>query len=883
MKAIRLKTEYLNNPIGIDITEPRLSWVCEGGVKQSAYQIKAWSADGEQLWDSGKVESSQMHLIPWLGSKLDSRTQVEWQVQLWDENGESGEVSSVATFEIGLLNSTDWKAKWITGNYIPNKKEFYPVDCFRKAITLGNYSKVKSARLYASACGVYEIAINGVKAGNYCLAPGYTDYNKRIQYQTIDVTELVKNAGKSFELTAELASGWYRGSTGAHGLRNQFGTETKLMAQLEIVYANGDVDTVITDETWQWSNDGAIQYADNKDGEFVNANLVPSYSEKVKVTSHHVEPSASNNVALTEHEVFEGKCHRNAKGRVIADIGQNLAGYISMKFNAKEGQILRMRFGELLDENGDLVQKNIQCINRKKISPLQEIVYICKEGLNEYKTKFAIFGFQYVEIETKDFEIDPRDYYGKYIANFERVNGKQPFELDIDNFEIKGIAVYSDIEEIGSFESSNRLLNQFVQATKWSTKSNSADIPTDCPTRERHGWTGDAQIFFKSASYLFDYAAFAEKYLRDVYDWQKKDGNLPMIAPYGGVDSYMNGMNGSVGWSDIGILYPLYFYQMNGDIRILKKYYPQMRKYAKFMQSRCGKWGGPFAKKTGVTKYKKYLVNSGLSYDEWAEPQDVCAFVWTDFAAPHPEVSTAYTAHMMHLMMEIAELTGHPEDVPDYEKYWNGCKAAYQELITKEGFKIDTDRQCRLVRPLAFDLLNEKDTEFAKKRLLRALENYKYRLGTGFLSTPLILDVLTDIDVDAAYKLIENEEIPGWLSMPRLGATTIWESWEGATAVGEVASLNHYSKGALCEWLFRGMCGINMAGENHFVIKPIPGGTFTFTNAEYESVYGKISAGWKVEDGKIVYEVVIPSNTTADIILPDGRRQSVEAGRYEFS
>lgn len=882
MKAIRLKTEYLNNPIGIDITEPRFSWLCEGGIKQSAYQIKAWSADGSELWDSGKVESSQMHLIPWGGENLTSRSQVEWQVQLWDENGEPGEISEPATFEIGLLKPSDWKAKWITGDYVPDKNTRYPVDCFRKAVTLRNVDKVKKARLYATACGIYELAINGAKAGNFCLAPGYTDYKKRIQYQTIDVTDLVKEAGNYFELKAELASGWYRGSVGAHGLRCEYGTETKLMAQLEIIYTDGSVDTVITDDTWQWSNDGAIQYADNKDGEFVNANLTPSFSGKAKIASHNVVPTASNNVALTEHEIFEGKCHRNAKGHVIVDIGQNLAGYISMRFYAKEGQILRMRFGELLDENGDLVQKNIQCVNKKKITPLQEIVYICREGLNEYKTKFAIFGFQYVEIETKDFEIDSRDYYGQYIGDYERVNGKKSFELDIDNFEIKGIAVYSDIEEIGFFESSNKLLNQFVQATKWSTKSNSADIPTDCPTRERHGWTGDAQIFFKSASYLFDYAAFAEKYLHDVYDWQKDDGNLPMIAPYAGVDAYMNGMNGSVGWSDIGILYPLYFYQMNGDIRILHEYYAEMKKYAHFMMSRCGKWGGIFAPKTGVKANKKFLVNAGQSYDEWAEPQDVKAFVWTDFAAPHPEVQTAYTAYMMQLMMEIAKLTGHDEDIPQYEKYRDGCKLAYQELITKEGYKLDTDRQARLVRPLAFNLLDTKNTEYAKKRLVEAVKNYDYRLGTGFLSTPLILDVLCDIDVDVAYKLLENEKIPGWLSMPKAGATTIWESWEGADAQGEVGSLNHYSKGALCEWLFRGMCGINIDSENHFVIKPIPGGSFEFVNAVYDSVYGKVSSGWKIENGQTVFEVEIPSNTTAEVLLPDGSSKTVSAGKFIF-
>jgi len=882
MKAVRIRIEYLNNPIGIDITEPRISWNCEGGVKQEAYEIQATDENGNIVWNSGVVESDQMHLIPYAGPAPKSRELIFVQIRL-RESGAFGEWSERASFEMGLLNSSDWKAKWIAGDYKANKKTRYGVDYFNKAVDLNAGKAVKKARLYATACGIYEVAINGTKAGDFVFAPGYTDYNRRIQYQTIDVTELVKTSSNKIELTAELASGWYRSSTGAHGLRCQFGKETKLLAQLEIAYEDGTIQTVCTDESWLWSNDGSICYADNKDGEFVDVNKVPSYSGKAKLTSHVINPTASNNVWLKEHEVFKGKTSVNSTGKTIVDFGQNIQGYITMKFNAKKGQIVRMRFGEYVGADGELVQKNIQCISKKRITPLQEVLYVCKDGENVYKTKYAVFGFQYAEIQTTDFVFDPRDYYGEYVEQAEASYGKVSEKIDFSNAEICSIAVYSDIEETGFFESSNKLLNQFVQATKWSTKSNSGDIPTDCPTRERHGWTGDAQIFFKSASYLFDYAAFSQKYLRDVYDWQKKDGKLPQIAPYGGVDFFMQTMNGSVGWSDIGILYPLYFYQMNGDKRILEEYYDRMKMYAQFMQSRCGKWGGTYAKRIKLKgKGKKYLVNKGQSYDEWAEPQDVNRFHWQDFAAPHPEVQTAYTAHMMHLMCQIAELTGHKEDIPEYKRYEEGCKAAYQELVTLDGFKLDTDRQARLVRPLSFNLLDEKTTEFAKQRLIKALENYRYRLGTGFLSTPLILDLLASYNLEAAYKLLENEEIPGWLSMPKAGATSIWESWEGCTAQGEVASLNHYSKGALCEWLFRGMCGINVEQNNHFVIKPLAGGNFTFADATYNSVYGIVKSSWKkLEDGRMEYNIEIPANTTADIVLPGKQMETVTAGVYK--
>ena len=466
-----------------------------------------------------------------------------------------------------------------------------------------------------------------------------------------------------------------------------------------------------------------------------------------------------------------------------------------------------------------------------------------------------MFGFQYAEVDT-DIELKPEN--------------------------VTAIAVYSDIKQTGFFESSNELLNRFVDATVWSTKGNSLDIPTDCPTRERHGWTGDAQIFFETANYLFDYAAFSKKYLKDVYDWQKKDGRLPQIAPYGGVDFYMWTLNGSVGWSDAGILIPYRFWKLYGDKQILIDYYDRMKRYAGFMMNRCGKLG-LMAKPLEIKgEAKKYAVNAGQSYGEWAEPKDVYPNDWKDMVAPHPEVSTAYTSYVLGCMAEIAEELGHADDATLFHEYSDGCKKAYQAMAETADYSLDTDRQARLVRPLAFDLLDEKQTGYAQKRLIQALENYGWRLGTGFLSTPLILDVLAQYDLDAAYRLLENEEMPGWLFMPKNGATTIWESWEGTQAQGGIASLNHYSKGAVCEWLFKTMCGIRVDGEDHFTIAPKPGGSFTYAKVCYRSVYGIVESGWKNIDDAIIYSVTVPANTGATIILPSGERHILSAGDYEF-
>lgn len=823
MKAVRLRTEYLFNPIGIDLNHPRLMWNCEGGKTQTAYRIVT------EQWDSGKVESRSMRAE--YPMELKSRERVNWTVTLWDENGEAGEPQS-AYFEMGLLNPSDWKAQWITGNYTVRKSERYPVDCFRKTVAIEK--PVKRARLYATACGLYEARLNGEKIGNFCLAPGHTDYRKRVQYQIYDVTAMLQSGENA--LCCQLADGWYRGSCGAWGIRNQYGTETKLLLQLEIEYADGTRETVCSDGTWDWSNDGPIRFADNKDGEVVELFRTPLYRGRAKVTSHSAVPSASNNVPVAEHERFHPRITTAPNGKQLLDFGQNLAGYVRFRVNAHVGQRMVWRFGEMLDQDGNLTLDNIQCKSKKKVSPLQTLDLTLGEGVNEYKTTFAVFGFQYAEIET---------------------------DLALDPDEIEAIAVYSDMEETGFFDSSNTLLNKLVTATKWSTKSNSLDLPTDCPTRERHGWTGDAQIFFETAATLFDYAAFSKKYLNDMYDWQKRSGRLPQIAPYGGVDFYMWTMNGSVGWADAGILIPYRFYKLFGDRQILSEYYDRMKRYAGFMMRRIGPDG---------------TVKRGQSYGEWAEPKDVKPNDWKGMVLPHPEVSTAYTAYVLGIMAKIADELGKAEDAATFRAASEKCRAAYQKLA-----ELDTDRQALLVRPLAFDLLNEQQRAFAKKRLLDALEHYHWRLGTGFLSTPLILGVLEEIDLEAAYRLLENEEKPGWLFMPKNGATTVWESWEGTAAQGGIASLNHYSKGAVVEWLFRSMCGVQIAGENKFLIAPKPGGHFHFAKVCYNSVYGAVKSGWTRENGKTTFTVEIPANCEATVVLPSGRTETVSAGRHQYT
>lgn len=472
MKAINLKVEYLNNPLGVDFKRPIFTWNVIGCKYQSAFKIDVYVND-QFKFTTGKIESRSTR-YQYL-EKLNSRDFVKWVLVCFDENNNQSEIAE-AHFEMGLLKKEDWKASWITGNYKVDKKKRYPVDIFRKKF---NVSSVQKARLYITSLGLYEAKINNKKVGTFVLAPGVTNYRKRVQYQTYDVKDLLVEGANEIEI--QLADGWFRGSTGAWGLKNQYGTVTKLIAQLEIIDNDGKIHSILTDDSWDYSNEGPIRFSDNKDGEIVDARKIASFNQKAKLSTYDVIPTASNNVYVEEHEIFKGTLIKTPNGNTVLDFGQNIAGYISFNLKGKEGQKLSLRFGEMLDRNGEFTQTNFQCKNKKITTPLQEVKYIFKEGLNKYKTTFAIFGFRHVLIET-DVEFSTDDFLA--------------------------IAVYSSLESTIKFNSSNELINKFVEATKWSMKNNTLDLPTDCPTRERHGWTGDAQIFTLTASYLTNYACF---------------------------------------------------------------------------------------------------------------------------------------------------------------------------------------------------------------------------------------------------------------------------------------------------------------------------------------------------------------------------------------
>lgn len=856
MRAIRLRAEDLFEPLGIDVLRPRLSWNVEDGLRQTAYRITAHAGD-EVVWDTGKIESTRTTNIRYEGRPLRSRDRIEWSVAVWNETGAPGETTS-SWFELGLLDADDWAATWIGGDYRPQKNMRYPVDCFRREFPASG--AVKRARLYMSAMGIYEASLNGRRVGDMRLAPGATDYRHRVQYQTYDVTELIDQDNA---LEVELADGWYRGSVGAFGLTHVFGRETKVLAQLELFYEDGRTETFVSDENFGWSNDGPVRFADLKDGERYDARMSPTYSGQARAREESIVPSASNNVLPKEQERFRATLITTASGARILDFGQNIAGFIRFTVSGEAGQTLRLRLGEILDADGEFTQRNFQLDKpakefgkltemllvtgqTKRIrgalepTPKQEIEYICGGGVDDYQTQFAVFGFRYALVEA-DFDINP------------------------DLFQ--AVAVYSDMEQTGAFSCSHPGINQLLENTRWSMKGNFLDVPTDCPTRERLGWTGDAQVFFDTAAYLMDVAAFFRKWLKDVEDGQLKNGKPSAVAPYNGAAMVYDNTGGSVGWGDAVVLVPYRMWKRYGDEDILRDSYISMRRYAMFIIDHTGQKDRKAARSN---PYEKYVYEKGFHLGEWLEADE---FKDDVRRTPRTEEATAYLHYTMTHLAEIATVIGEVADATLFAEYAAGAKNAYQFMFVAGG--IDTDRQAKLVRPLALGLLDGDARTVTEDRLVRAVENRDYQINTGFLSTPFILPVLTAAGrADVAYRMLENSRAPSWLAEVEAGATTIWEDWEGKE------SHNHYSPGAVSQWLFDTAAGIRVEGENRFSIRPTPGGSLTSARAEYLSPYGLVTSAWTLESGAGVLEVALPANTTAAVTAPGLESQELGPGRH---
>ena len=843
MRAVNLRTEQLINPVGIDMKNPYVSWNCEDGITQTAYEIVARSG-GEVVFESGKVESSRMNSA--LLMELASRQAVTWQVRLWDENDEAGEWSDEASFEMGLLEQGDFTAKWINPELTCDPEVHKPASYLRASFEA---PKGNAARLYVTAHGLYEAWINGQRVGDFVLAPGAGTYDKKLPYQTYDVTDLVKE-GENHVLVI-LGDGWYRSCSGVDGDRNLYGEDVALYFQLEM---DGKA-VCVSDESWEATQDGPIRENDMQQGEVYDANMEFAAGEKnwhaVKVEDFGADNLAcSNSVPIVECERFEGKIMTTPNGETVIDYGQNLAGYIEFTVNAHEGDQIIMHHGESLDENGNFTAENFQDRERHKEGGTeQRLVFTCKEGLNHYKSKFTIWGFRYAKVETS---------------------------VDLSDAKFTSIAVYSQMKQTGTFECSNGAVNQLVKNSIWSQKGNFCDVPTDCPTRERAAWTGDMGVFVDTGIFLEDCYPVIRKWLGECRLNQKEDGKVINIAPPNNNPTFFSEMLwGSVGWGDASIIVPYALYKRYDDVRILEENYEMMKGWMRFLQSRANK---PDSKTQFENNpYHLYTIETGVDYGEWCEPGSIPQMA---MAKPQYKVTTAYYSRSARMLSEIAEILGKEEDAAFYREIAENAAKAFHFIATEDG-KINSDRQAEYVRAIDFGFLSEDEAKQAAADLNELVVKNGYHLNTGFLSTPALPKVLAEYGyLDTAYKLLLQDTIPSWLYEVKQGATTIWETWDGIDAEGKVhASLNHYSYGAVCGWLFSGVCGIRL--ENGKVtIKPYPCEALEYAKASYDSPVGTITSGWKYEDGKVSYEFTIPANVTAEVTLPDGRQETLKAGTY---
>lgn len=996
IKVTTLKCEYAENPVGIDVLQPRLSWVIESKERsktQVAYQILVATASKNlkpgvtDLWDSGKVASDQSIQHAYAGKPLGSRERCVWKVRVWTTDGDSAE-SEVASWEMGLLQKSDWRAEWIgfastapqphtpfegaqwiwypEGNpaqSAPQGERFFrrtlsipantdlrradleitvddqytlfvngsgiahssgQTDAWRqfakldlkkhlqqgenvialKALNNGNAAgvlarlevdlgpagvtnftsdgqwkttdkpsngwmrpgfddsawkpakelakvgegpwgkafsppqplgqvphmrkavtfkkPVKSARLYASALGVYEFYLNGKRVANDVFNPSWTDYNKRVQYHTYDVTKLLRRGANALGII--LGDGWYCGYVGLGG-PHRYGPQALALGQLEVQFTDGTSETILTDATWKAAV-GPVLQSDMLMGEtydarkelnnWTEAHFDDAAWQQVQAQSAKVHLVAAPDAPVRRKLEIKPKAISEPKpGHFVFDLGQNMVGWAKLKVNGEAGTTVTLKFVEMLNPDGTIYTTNLRgakCTDS----------YTLKGGAVEtWEPKFTFHGFRYVEL-----------------TGF-------PGKPDLDA--VTGVVVHSDTPEVGNFECSNPLVNQLYRNITWGQRGNFLAVPTDCPQRdERLGWMGDAQIFIRTASYNMDVSRFFTKWCQDVEDAQRPDGAFTDVSPFVCCGS------GTAAWGDAGVICPWVMYRVYGDKRILERHYAAGAKWIDYL---CG--------------HSKDLLRPAAGYGDWLS---------IEADTPKDVLATAYFALSTRLMANFARTLDRPADVARYEELFQQVKAAFNKAYIGPDTRIKGNTQTAYVLALAFDLLPEAQRPAAAKHLVEDIRAKGNHLSTGFVGVGHLTPTLTEAGyVDVAYKLLLQDTFPGWLYSVKNGATTIWERWDGWTKEKgfqdpRMNSFNHYSLGSVGEWLFDTVAGLGLdkdiPGYKKIIIRPRPGGGLNYAKAEFQSIHGRITSAWKLQDGKFELAITIPANTAAEVYLP---------------
>lgn len=716
-----------------------------------------------------------------------------------------------------------------------------PASYFYKSFEIGEY---KAAEIFITAHGIYSLYVNGVQLREFVLAPGASQYNKRLRYQKYDISAYLKK-GKN-EIIVAVSDGWWRGR-----LKNidydSFGNDSSLLCQIEV---DGNV-VVATDLSWSASQDGAVRAAGLFDGEKYDA-------RKEKISDWHNVVYADFGYAnlvyeplpVKEKEYFKGKLLTTPNGETVLDFGVNLVGYVRIQIEAKEGDTIRLLHGETLDCNGNFTDTNFQD-SSVPVPIMQEAAYTCKEGANDYRPAHTYFGFRYVKL-TADCKITE------------------------DNF--TAVAIYSDIEQTGFFECGNKDLNRLYENCVRSLKGNFVDIPTDCPTREKRGYSGDIQVFSRAAMYLSDCDLFLRKWLREQAATQYKDGCVKQIAPH----SFGRTLTeGGAGWCDSICILPDMIYNVTADKSVFGEFYSAMKGWVDFCLNRA---------KSGTHEvnqdnpYQDYLADQGFLWGEWQEPNSNAADhfkrMQTDGVA---EVGTAYLYRSCCVLAKAAKATNRLSDAKYYASVAENVRKAFRYSFLKNG-RIMSDHMCDYIRPLAFGLLDEEESKNAAADLNALIIKNDYHLNTGFLSTPDILRVLCDYGyTETAYKLLLQTTPPSWLYAVKKGATSIWEDWECIKEDGTLKSstLNHYAFGAVGGFLIEYVGGIKFE-DGKLTVKPHISEEIGYAKTTFHSPKGKVVSNWEYRGGFVAFHIEIPKGYDAVVSLPDGTNREVSGGQFEY-
>jgi alpha-L-rhamnosidase len=844
--------------LGTDVRVPRFSWwLPQGAAVQHAYRLRGGS------WDSGWVEGDDNVLVPYDGPPLTSRQRLACRVRTRTDLGES-RWSAPVDLEIGLVEEGDWTASWITPTEpVDGEPGQRPAVLLERTFTAAPEAEV--GRIYATAHGVYELFLNGDRIGDIELTPGFTSYGSRLQYQTFDVTGLVRPGENN--LRALVSDGWFRGRLGFTREHDVFGPELALLLQLEL---DGEL-VVGTDTNWRAAASGTA--ADLIEGQRTDLTLGPDLAwGTVDLRDHGVANLvASPAPPMRRVESIRARSVTElADGRHVVDLGQNINGWLRITDLGPRGTELRLTHGELLDDDGDVTVEHLRPTHFRtgeKMSAGQVDTVVSDGSTEWFEPRHTTHGFQYARIEG------------------------HPGPLSEDH--VLGVVVHTDLRRTGWFRCSDDRLNRLHEAAVWSFRTNACDIPTDCPQRERAGWTGDWQIFSPAASFLFDVGGFSTKWLRDLAADQRADGAVrnfaPDVATPGAKEHPIKTfLEASAGWGDAAVLVPWDVHRFTGDHRVLEEQYGSMTAWVEFQAhaARSARHPSRIERSTEPLPHEEFLWDSGFHWGEWCEPGGDDSSHFDNLDRDFAIIATAYFARSAKLLSHIASMLGHDDDAARYARYAERATRAWREEFLGADGSVKTTRQADTVRALAFELAPPEHHARVAAQLVEQVRAAGTHLNTGFLATPFLLPVLADHGhADVAYEVLLQRTNPAWLHMIDRGATTIWESWEGFDMSG-VGSLNHYSKGAVVSFLHGYVAGIRPIDASpaykRFRIAPVPGGGITWAEASLDSPHGRIGSTWRIVDAHLDLKVRVPPGTSAEVALPDGRTAAIGPGTARF-